>query len=191
MIERLSGVLLFVLLAATWMVAQNTTSNPPAASPSASSPTQNNQAAPAPNPGSVTGCLSGLPVQGIYVLTTSSGTSDRLSGQIEHLGPMIGQEVQVSGQLQPGATPSPIPPTLPNARNLPVATSVFQVDSAAKTADHCSEPGAHPTSSSNAPTHSAETKGSTATSAASTAGATGQSAKPAPSAKPSAAPPGS
>jgi hypothetical protein len=75
--------------------------NNPAGTPSQNDGAQSTTGAGAATSGSgsgVTGCRSGSPITGDYIVTDRSGTSYKLTGNLESVRTLIGKEVQVTGQ---------------------------------------------------------------------------------------------
>jgi hypothetical protein len=167
-----------VLLAASWVMAQNpnlntNTSDTPQASSGSSSQTdstsmQNNSTTTA-SPTTLKGCLSGSPASGTYTLTDDqTGKAYVLTGSLDALRTLVGNEVQVTGQAM-GTDATPMSSTnsggsatdqtgaaAGNGRpdqnsTTPTAPSqhdTFQVSSATKVADQCGASGSSgPTSS--------------------------------------------
>src|SRR5207302_5164569 len=110
---RTATLLAVLLLGATWVVAQDTSSTAPrsgsttstSSSQTGSTSTTGSQtgstgtSATSPAQTSITGCLSGTPASGNYTLTDSAtGIVYVLVGNVNDLGSHIGQQVQITGQ---------------------------------------------------------------------------------------------
>lgn len=84
---RKTLLLSFIVLCATWVSAQSSSSQNPTSSSS--------QAASSGTQTTVAGCLSGS--NGNYTLTDQSGTSYQLSGDTASLKDHVGHEISVTG----------------------------------------------------------------------------------------------
>src|SRR6185312_9119295 len=73
---------------------------PGATTPSATTPgtTTPSASEPAANGNGITGCLAGSPISGNYTLTDKSGNAYKLTGNLNAVRTLIGNEVQVTGQ---------------------------------------------------------------------------------------------
>jgi len=150
---------------------QGSQENPAPASAQPAAP-QTNATANEGNAASATmkGCLSGTPMSGTYTLQDEhTGTSYHLTGNFETLRMLVGNEVQVTGQVtSPSGTSADSAAATGNVGDQTGAAAsngkgastrattsltgnIFQVNSATKVADHCSGAGSGAGSSSAAP----------------------------------------
>jgi hypothetical protein len=131
--------------------------------PGTSSTAGTSGASAAANGNGLTGCLSGSPMTGDYTLTDKSGNKYKLTGNLESIRTLIGNEVQVTGQEGSGANqtgtvsasstggqatasasaPGGSPDGTPGMNSSPAtagAMKQFNVSSATKVADQCNTP---------------------------------------------------
>src|SRR6185312_9447133 len=129
------------------------------AAPSTTAPNATTPGAsePAASGNGITGCLAGSPIAGTYTLTDKSGTAYKLTGNLNAVRTLIGNEVQVTGQEGSGtdsnanASSSGTSATASSGNSgmsssaSAGATKEFNVTSATKVADQCgSTPSAKP-----------------------------------------------
>jgi hypothetical protein len=144
---------LFLLLVATWAMAQYGSSS--AQTPSSGSTSAAFDSA---SSKTVKGCLSGS--DGNYMLTDKSGTAYQLKGDTSQLSNHVGHEIQVKGTVSAGAaaaptgtTGNPSASTAAGASTTPGAGSsqaqqTLEVSSFKHLSDTCSATGAKGKSSS-------------------------------------------
>ena len=105
MVQKLMLVLT-LLFATTWLLAQDPSSQTSPSTSSSSSSSQTGMSGSSGSSGqtSVEGCLQGA--SGSYTLTDKSGTTYQLSGDTSKLAEHVGHEVQITGTTSGGAAGS-------------------------------------------------------------------------------------
>jgi Protein of unknown function (DUF5818) len=123
----------FLLLSATWVVAQDSSTSGSQSGQSGSSSSSQSSGMSSGSESSVEGCLSGS--AGSYTLTSSTGTTYQLTGENDDLGKHVNQQVRVTGtQSASSAASSSSSPSSSSSSSQPS----FKVSKVSKISDTCS-----------------------------------------------------
>src|SRR4051812_39038317 len=118
----------------------------------------------------ITGCLAGSPIAGTYTLTDKSGNAYKLTGNLNAVRTLIGNEVQVTGQEGSGMGSNANASTAGTSATASSgnsgmsstastgATKEFNVTSATKVADQCTSGSATPSPAPGPTARTHETK---------------------------------